>query len=136
MDLLSVSDLAASEVADVLARPKNQGRHIRIRVTKGGCAGWDYNVLLDDKIKDDDQVHEYDGFKIVTDRFSLGMIRGSELDFNDDLIGRGFILRNPNAEVTCGCGTSFNIKPRRSPMKYMRDKREDKVGAGRERPKA
>ena len=134
--MLSVSDLAASEVADVLARPKNQGRHIRIRVTKGGCAGWDYNVLLDDKIEDDDQVHEYDGFKIVTDRFSLGMIRGSELDFNDDLIGRGFILRNPNAEITCGCGTSFNIKPRRSPMKYMRDKREDKVGAGRNRPKA
>ena len=134
--MLSVSDLAASEVADVLARPKNQGRHIRIRVTKGGCAGWDYNVLLDDKIEEDDQVHEYDGFKIVTDRFSLGMIRGSELDFNDDLIGRGFILRNPNAEITCGCGTSFNIKPRRSPMKYMRDKREDKVGAGRNRPKA
>ena len=131
MDVLSVSDLAASEVAGVLARPKNQGRHVRIRVTKGGCAGWDYNVLLDDKIEDDDQVHEYDGFKIVTDRFTLGMIHGSELDFNDDLIGRGFILRNPNAEITCGCGTSFNIKPRRSPMKYMRDKREDKVGAGR-----
>ncbi len=134
--MLSVSDLAAAEVAGVLARPKNQGRHIRISVTKGGCAGYDYNVLLDDKIEDEDRVHEYDGFKVVTDRFTLGLIRGSELDFNDELIGRGFILRNPNAEITCGCGTSFNVKPRRSRMKYMRDKKEDRVGAGRKQPKA
>ena len=127
--MLSVSDLAASEISVVLARPKNDGRHIRIRVTKGGCAGYDYNVVLDDKIEDDDYVHDRDGFKVVADPFSLGMVQGSELDFNDELIGRGFILRNPNAEITCGCGTSFNIKPRRSPMKYMRDKREDRVGA-------
>ncbi len=127
--MLSVSDLAASEISVVLARPKNDGRHIRIRVTKGGCAGYDYNVVLDDKIEDDDYVHDGDGFKVVADPFSLGMVQGSELDFNDELIGRGFILRNPNAEITCGCGTSFNIKPRRSPMKYMRDKREDRVGA-------
>ena len=127
--MLSVSDLAASEISVVLARPKNDGRHIRIRVTKGGCAGYDYSVVLDDKIEDDDYVHDGDGFKVVADPFSLGMVQGSELDFNDELIGRGFILRNPNAEITCGCGTSFNIKPRRSPMKYMRDKREDRVGA-------
>ena len=127
--MLSVSDLAASEISVVLARPKNDGRHIRIRVTKGGCAGYDYNVVLDDKIEDDDYVHDGDGFKVVADPFSLGLVDGSELDFNDELIGRGFILRNPNAEITCGCGTSFNIKPRRSPMKYMRDKREDRVGA-------
>ena len=127
--MLSVSDLAASEISVVLARPKNDGRHIRIRVTKGGCAGYDYNVVLDDKIEDDDYVHDGEGFKVVADPFSLGLVRGSELDFNDELIGRGFILRNPNAEITCGCGTSFNIKPRRSPMKYMRDKREDRVGA-------
>jgi iron-sulfur cluster assembly accessory protein len=129
--VLSVSDIAASEIAGVLARPKNDGRHIRIRVTKGGCAGYDYNVVLDDKIESDDYVHDGDGFKVVADPFSLGMVRGSELDFNDELIGRGFILRNPNAEVTCGCGTSFNVKPRRSPMKYMRDKKEDRVGATR-----
>ena len=127
--MLSVSDLAASEISVVLARPKNDGRHIRIRVTKGGCAGYDYNVVLDDKIEDDDYVHDGEGFKVVADPFSLGLVQGSELDFNDELIGRGFILRNPNAEITCGCGTSFNIKPRRSPMKYMRDKREDRVGA-------
>ncbi len=129
--MLSVSGLAASEIAGVLARPKNDGRHIRIRVTKGGCAGYEYNVVLDDKIEDDDYVHDGDGFKVVADPFSLGMVHGSELDFNDELIGRGFILRNPNAEVTCGCGTSFNVKLRRSPMKHMRDKKEDSVGAAR-----
>ncbi|MDP6060417.1 MAG: iron-sulfur cluster assembly accessory protein, partial [Pirellulaceae bacterium] len=74
--MLSVSDLAASEIAGVLARPKNDGRHIRIRVTKGGCAGYEYNVVLDDKIEDDDYVHDGDGFKVVADPFSLGMVHG------------------------------------------------------------
>ena len=123
--------MAASEIHDVLSRPKNDGRHIRIRVTKGGCAGYDYNVVLDNKVGEDDFVYEGEGFKVLADPFSLDLITGSELDFNDDLIGRGFILRNPNAEVTCGCGTSFNVKPRRSRMKYMRDKKEDRVGAAR-----
>ena len=129
--MIVVSELAASEIHDVLARPKNEGRHIRIRVTKGGCAGYDYNVVLDSKVGEDDYVYEGEGFKVLADPFSLELVTGSELDFNDDLIGRGFILRNPNAEITCGCGTSFNVKPRRSPMKYMRDKREDRVGAAR-----
>ena len=129
--MIVVSELAASEIHDVLSRTKNDGRHIRIRVTKGGCAGYDYNVVLDNKVGEDDYVYDGEGFKVLADPFSLELITGSELDFNDDLIGRGFILRNPNAEVTCGCGTSFNVKPRRSPMKYMRDKREDRVGAAR-----
>ncbi len=129
--MIVVSELATSEIHDVLSRPKNDGRHIRIRVTKGGCAGYDYNVVLDNKVGEDDYVFEGEGFKVLADPFSLDLITGSELDFNDDLIGRGFILRNPNAEVTCGCGTSFNVKPRRSRMKYMRDKREDRVGAAR-----
>lgn len=123
--LITVSGLAANEIRQVLGDPKQAGKIIRIRVTKGGCAGYNYDVVLDNKLGDEDYVYEGGDFRVVSDAYATALIEGSELDFNDELIGRGFLLRNPNAEITCGCGTSFNVKPRRSPMKYMREKKED-----------
>jgi len=129
--MISVSDLAATEIRQVLSQPDNEGKFIRIRVTKGGCAGYNYDVVLDNKLGDDDHVVDSGDFRVVCDEFAGVLIDGSELDFNDDLIGRGFMIRNPNAEVTCGCGTSFNVKPRRSAMKFMREKKEDRPEARR-----
>lgn len=118
--MVTVSDLAEREILQVLSQPDNQGKVIRIQVTSGGCAGYNYDVVLDNKIDSEDESIAGDGYQIVYDDFTRVLIDGSELNFNDNLIGRGFALENPNAVVTCGCGTSFNIKPRRSPMKNMR----------------
>ncbi len=120
--MVTVSDLAEHEIMQVLGKSDNQGKVIRIQVTSGGCAGYNYDVLLDNKASPDDETISGDGYRIVYDNYTSVLIDGSELGFNDGLIGRGFTLENPNAVVTCGCGTSFNIKPRRSPMKNMRTK--------------
>lgn len=124
--MITVSRLAADYISQTLDVPGNAGKFIRIRVNKGGCAGYEYDLALDNRLAADDLVHEHGQHRIVFDRVTGTLIEGSQLDFNENLIGRGFLLRNPNAEVTCGCGTSFNIKPRRSPMKHMRAKREDR----------
>ncbi len=120
--MVTVSDLAEHEILQVLGKPDNRDKVIRIQVTSGGCAGYNYDVVLDNKTDSDDELISGDGYRIVYDAFTSVLIDGSELGFNDSLIGRGFTLENPNAVVTCGCGTSFNIKPRRSPMKNMRTK--------------
>ena len=118
--VVTVSGLAEQEIQRVLKQPNNEGKIIRIQVTSGGCAGYNYDVVLDNTSGPEDETIDGDGYQIVYDAFTRVLIDGSELDFNDNLIGRGFALQNPNAEVTCGCGTSFNIKPRRSPLKNMR----------------
>ena len=123
--MITVSRLAADYISQTLDAPANAGKFIRIRVNKGGCAGYEYDLALDNRLAEDDHVHPYGQYRIVFDTYTGALIEGSQLDFNENLIGRGFLLRNPNAEVTCGCGTSFNIKPRRSPMKHMRSRRED-----------
>ncbi len=124
--MITVSRLASDYIRQTLDAPDNTGKFIRIRVNKGGCAGFEYDLALDNRLAEDDHVHRHGEHRIVFDRFTSVLIEGSQLDFNENLIGRGFMLRNPNAELTCGCGTSFNIKPRRSPMKHMRAKREDR----------
>ena len=118
--MVTVTQLAEREIRQVVTRPDNQGKFIRIRVTTGGCAGYNYDVVLDNDCAPDDETIIGDGYRVVYDPFTRVLIDGSQLDFNDGLIGRGFTLQNPNALVTCGCGTSFNVKPRRSPLKYMR----------------
>ncbi len=126
MGSISVSKLAESHIAATLDDSENLDKFIRIRVNKGGCAGFEYDLVLDNSVADDDQVHREGNYRIVYDEFTAALIDGSQLDFNENLIGRGFMLRNPNAEITCGCGTSFSVKPRRSRMKHMRDRKEDR----------
>ncbi len=118
--MVTVSELAEREIRQVLAGPENAEKFIRIQVTSGGCAGYNYDVVLDNATGAKDETVEGDGYRVVFDEFTRVLIDGSQLDFNDGLIGRGFTLENPNAVVTCGCGTSFNVKPRRSPLKNMR----------------
>jgi iron-sulfur cluster assembly accessory protein len=118
--VVTVSELAEREIRQVLTGPENAEKFIRIRVTSGGCAGYNYDVVLDNTTAAEDETVEGDGYRVIYDEFTRVLIDGSRLDFNDGLIGRGFTLENPNALVTCGCGTSFNVKPRRSPLKNMR----------------
>lgn len=81
---------------------------LRVSVTGGGCSGFQYDIQLDVPA-DDDLVLEQDGQKVVIDPVSLPFLAGAVIDFEDELIGARFIINNPNASASCGCGTSFSI---------------------------
>jgi iron-sulfur cluster insertion protein len=105
-----VSASAARRIAAlVAAEGSNQNLSLRVAVSGGGCSGFQYGFTLDDARRDDDQVFERDGVGVLVDDVSLELLRGSELDFVEDLIGSYFVVKNPNATSTCGCGSSFSI---------------------------
>lgn len=82
---------------------------LRVAVNGGGCSGFSYGFELEDAPADDDLVLERDGAKVVIDPVSLDFLKGSKIDFKEELIGASFKIDNPNATASCGCGTSFSI---------------------------
>lgn len=82
---------------------------LRLAVSGGGCAGFQYGFSLDECRHDDDRVFSHAGATVVIDEISLDLIKGAEIDFVEDLVGSYFAVRNPNATSTCGCGTSFAV---------------------------
>lgn len=85
-----------------------QGKALRIAVEGGGCSGFQYEIDLDD-VKEDDLVLEHGGEKVVIDSVSLPFLADAEIDFTEELIGARFVINNPNATSSCGCGTSFSM---------------------------
>jgi len=104
---LSISANAARRLKKVLAG--DAGAALRISVKGGGCSGFQYAFEIDASRADDDFVATRDGVSVVVDSVSLEMMRGSELDFVDDLMGQAFKVKNPNAVASCGCGVSFSV---------------------------
>jgi iron-sulfur cluster insertion protein len=104
----SISDTAAERVHTLLKQ--NPSSHfLRIRVSGGGCSGFQYHFVLDETTTEDDQLFEKNGAKIAIDEMSLGLLDGSEVDFVEDLAAASFVIRNPNAASSCGCGNSFSV---------------------------
>ena len=85
-----------------------EGKALRIAVEGGGCSGFQYEIALDEP-KDDDLVLEGAGQKVVVDSVSLPFLGGATIDFSEELIGARFVIENPNATSSCGCGTSFSM---------------------------
>ena len=104
---LSISAAAARRLTKVLAA--DPGAALRISVKGGGCSGFQYAFEIDATRAEDDFVATRDGVSVVVDSASLEMMRGSELDFVDDLMGQAFKVKNPNAVASCGCGVSFSV---------------------------
>jgi iron-sulfur cluster assembly protein len=104
--------LTENGLRQVLALREKQGKDLclRVGVRNGGCSGMSYLMDFADPkdIREDDDVFDYDGFKVICDRKSLLYLYGLVLDYNDALIGGGFQFTNPNASQTCGCGKSFS----------------------------
>ena len=105
---VTVSARAARRIAAILAAEPAPAM-LRLAVTGGGCSGFQYNFAIDEVRLDDDLVLERDGARILIDPVSLDFLKGSEIDFTDDLIGQSFRVNNPNATSSCGCGTSFSV---------------------------
>lgn len=104
---LTLTEAAAEKISGLLANEENTDLHLRIFVSGGGCSGFQYGFTFDDTIKDNDHVVENHGVKLLVDPMSLKLIDGAEVDYQTSLNGESFVIRNPNAASSCGCGKSF-----------------------------
>jgi iron-sulfur cluster assembly accessory protein len=106
--VVQLTERAASELKLYLQKQGKPGAALRIFVTAGGCSGLSYGMVVDDRTTDDDFTIQVDGARVVVDRSSAPFIAGSVVDYKaEKLMGGGFVVSNPNAVSTCGCGESF-----------------------------
>lgn len=105
---LSLTDSAIQQIKKLLARDERNGHGLRVGVANGGCSGFSYKLDFDKQQKSDDIVLELGGVRIYVDSASAPYLAGTVIDFVTGLHGGGFKFSNPNATVTCGCGTSFS----------------------------
>lgn len=106
---INVTDSAAAKVQQLLIEEDNPNLKLRVYVTGGGCSGFQYGFKFDEEVNDGDTDVEKNGVSVVVDPMSFQYLAGSEVDFIDDLEGARFVIRNPNASTTCGCGSSFSV---------------------------
>ena len=106
---LVFTDAAASKVGELIRGEENPNLKLRVFVSGGGCSGFQYGFTFDEKIEEGDTCVENAGVKLVVDPMSLQYLIGAEIDYREDLEGAQFVIRNPNATTTCGCGSSFNV---------------------------
>ena len=99
---------AAKRVSAILSGEDKKGYFLRVSVSNGGCSGMSYNLTFDNQEEEFDKIFESKGIKIICDLKSWFYVRGKKIDFSDDFLSGGFKLNNPNANKTCGCGTSFS----------------------------
>src|ERR1044071_143141 len=108
MDNITVTDRAARRIGEILGR-EPPGTMLRVSVEGGGCARFQYKFDMEHARADDDLVISKEGATVLIDAVSLNYLKGSEIDFVDDLIGAAFKINNPKATASCGCGTSFSL---------------------------
>lgn len=104
----SLSANAAKRILQMV-ETANENQFFRIEVNAGGCSGFQYEFLMDDKAKFNDIIIEKNGAKVVIDDISIGFLENAQLDWVEELIGSSFKIINPNARSSCGCGMSFTI---------------------------
>jgi len=100
---------AASKVKNLVEEEGNPRLKLRVFVTGGGCSGFQYGFTFDEDVADDDTIIEREGVSLVVDAMSYQYLAGAEVDYQEGLEGSRFIIKNPNATTTCGCGQSFSI---------------------------
>ena len=103
------SDAAAHKVKRLIEEEENRNLKLRVFVTGGGCSGFEYGFTFDEEIEEDDSAFEKEGVTLLVDALSFQYLVGAEIDFRENLLGSGFVVNNPNAATTCGCGNSFSI---------------------------
>ena len=107
-DLLIFTDSAASKVKDLIEEEKNDALKLRVFVSGGGCSGFQYGFTFDENVQDGDTKVEKYGVTLLVDPMSFQYLTGAEIDYKEDLEGSQFVIKNPNATTTCGCGSSFS----------------------------
>ena len=108
---LTLTETAAEEVKHILEENDGldaENTMLRVGIRGGGCSGFEYALDFTQEKADTDQAFESHGVTVICDEISLPYLEGTELDFRDELMGRGFVFNNPNAKQSCGCGSSFS----------------------------
>jgi iron-sulfur cluster insertion protein len=106
---LAVSDAAAAKVRELLAEEGNDALKLRVYISGGGCSGFQYGFTFDEEQDADDLAIVREGITVLVDPMSLQYLMGAEVDYTESLHGAQFVVRNPNARTTCGCGSSFTV---------------------------
>ena len=106
---LTISDAAVDRIKQLIASKQQGDLKFRVHIQGGGCSGFQYGFQLDEQALEDDIVLHRDGVDVLVDPLSMQYLHDAEVDFKDDLQGSRFFVNNPNAETTCGCGSSFSI---------------------------
>ena len=106
---LIFTDSAAAKVADLVAEEGNPELKLRVFVQGGGCSGFQYGFTFDELVNEDDTQMSKIGVTLLIDAMSLQYLMGAEIDYKEDLQGAQFVIKNPNASTTCGCGSSFSV---------------------------
>ncbi len=105
---LRFADAAAAKVGELIAEEDNSNLMLRVFVSGGGCSGFQYGFTFDERREEGDTAIENAGVVLLVDPMSVQYLMGAEIDYKEDLQGSQFIIRNPNAVTTCGCGSSFS----------------------------
>ena len=103
------TEAAANKVNALVEEEKNPNLKLRVSVDGGGCSGFQYGFAFDENVSDDDTVIEKNGATMLVDLNSMQYLNGSEVDYVEGLEGARFVVNNPNAKSTCGCGSSFSV---------------------------
>ena len=104
---LIFTDAAAQKVGELIREEDNPDLMLRVFVSGGGCSGFQYGFTFDEKIEEGDSSIDNQGVTLLVDPMSVQYLMGAEIDYKEDLQGAQFVIRNPNATTTCGCGQSF-----------------------------
>jgi len=103
------TDAAARKVQELILEERNPELKLRVYISGGGCSGFQYGFSFDEERAEDDIAVENDGVTLLVDPLSFQYLMGAEVDYTENLQGAQFVIRNPNASTTCGCGSSFSI---------------------------
>jgi iron-sulfur cluster insertion protein len=108
--MVEITDSAKAKILDLLAEENNPKLFLRTFVQGGGCSGFSYGFTFDEEINEDDfEFPLNDTYKFVIDSMSMTYMTGATIDYQEELMGSQFTIRNPNAQTTCGCGSSFSV---------------------------
>ncbi len=113
--MLRMTEAAAIKAKEILNSHGKETAAVRVFIKSGGCSGYSYGMAIDDRTLEGDTVVEDRGVRLVVDKMSLPLLKGSEVDYVENMMGGGFSINNPNATSACGCGNSFRTDGAQAP---------------------
>lgn len=106
---MNLKDGAITKLKELIAEEGKPGLMLRVFVQGGGCSGMQYGFTFEEQQNDDDFDFAYEEVKVLVDAMSMQYLQGADIDYKDDIMGSSFVINNPQAQTTCGCGSSFSI---------------------------
>ena len=105
---MTLTESATAKIQEIIAEESNPALKLRVFVQGGGCSGMQYGFTLDEVANEDDFNMEFNGIQVLVDAMSSQYLTGATVDYREDITGSNFVIQNPNAQTTCGCGSSFS----------------------------